>query len=624
MDSGPGRLDIDGRWFRDGTGRRAILRGVNLGGDCKVPYPDGGTNFPSDFRNHRDVTFIGRPFPLADADEHFKRLAGWGFNALRLLTTWEAIEHKGPGQYDEAYLDYFAEVCARAGEYGFYVFIDFHQDAWSRMSGGDGAPGWTFESASLDFAKFHAAQAAHVMQYKYDYARGGRQEDRYGQMTWSQNYQLPANAIMWTLFFGGKTFAPNMTVDGTNIEDHLQSHYLGAMREVAKRVKDMPHVIGFDTLNEPGTGWIGLALGQGEENPDPVRAGILVSPLDAILASQGRTRMVPEVAYDKTRKKLVETRKVPLNPNGVSIWRDGAQCPFPTDDETWFTERNGQSLELERDFMSPFFHRVARAVRDIRNDWLIFAEVSPFRSFAGFPGDMPERTVNASHWYDIATLGLKRFDPRELRNPVSFEDGKRCVRERFVSVLSHFMRASEPLDCPTLIGEFGIPFDFNEGAAYTAWANGDRSDKPWAQQELAQSLMYDAMDRLMISSTQWNYTASNRNDASVGDGWNQEDLSIYSIDQNGGRAVKGFSRPYARHIQGEPLSISFDDTTASFELVFEADPSIQAPTEIFIAPIHYPKGAQITAEKCKAIVRGNIAELHAEHPGRCTVKVTPK
>ena len=74
----------------------------------------------------------------------------------------------------------------------FYVFVDFHQDVWSRMSGGDGAPGWTFEAVGLDFTKFHAAGAAHVMQYKYDYAKGGRQ-DAYPQMTWSSNYRLPAN-----------------------------------------------------------------------------------------------------------------------------------------------------------------------------------------------------------------------------------------------------------------------------------------------------------------------------------------------------------------------------------------------------------------------------------------------
>ncbi|HEY4126081.1 MAG TPA: hypothetical protein VGM36_15770, partial [Rhizomicrobium sp.] len=260
--------------------------------------------------------------------------------------------------------------------------------------------------------------------------------------------------------------------------------------------------------------------------------------------------------------------------------------------------------------------------------------VSPFRAFAGFPTGMPARTVNASHWYDIATLGLKRFDPRELRNAASPEEGRRAVRDRFVSALSHFTGASEtlgPHGAPTLIGEFGIPFDLNEGEAYGAWAAGDHSDAPWAQHELAQSLMYDAMDRLMISSTQWNYTASNRNDAAIGDGWNQEDLSIYSIDQedisrgadSGGRAVKGFSRPYARRIQGEPLSVSFDATTALFELTFNADPAVPAPTEIFVPAIHYPNGAKIIAEGCRIAWRGPIAELTAERPGPTNVTVTP-
>jgi len=55
---------------------------------------------------------------------------------LRLLTTWEAIEHAGPGEYDQEYLDYFTELCRLAGEFGMYVYVDFHQDAWSRMSGG--------------------------------------------------------------------------------------------------------------------------------------------------------------------------------------------------------------------------------------------------------------------------------------------------------------------------------------------------------------------------------------------------------------------------------------------------------------------------------------------------------
>lgn len=139
------KLSPKGEWFVDPSGRKVILRGVNLGGDTKVPYPNGGTQFPTDFSDHKEVSFIGRPFPLEEAESHFTRLKLWGFNVLRLLTTWEAVEHKGPGEYDEAYLNYFTEIVRLAGEYGFYVFIDFHQDVWSRMTGGDGAPGWIFE-----------------------------------------------------------------------------------------------------------------------------------------------------------------------------------------------------------------------------------------------------------------------------------------------------------------------------------------------------------------------------------------------------------------------------------------------------------------------------------------------
>ena len=62
---------------------------------------------------------------------------------------------------------------------------------------------------------------------------------------------------MWTLFFAGSDFAPGLTIDGDNVQDYMLEHYLGAMREIARRIRDLPNVMGFDSLNEPTPRGIG-------------------------------------------------------------------------------------------------------------------------------------------------------------------------------------------------------------------------------------------------------------------------------------------------------------------------------------------------------------------------------
>ncbi len=135
-------VTLAGPRFVDAEGRTLLLRGMNLGAASKVPSrPDGSTHLREGFYNHRDVSFVGRPLLLAEADEHLARLFSWGFTHLRLGVTWEAVEHAGPGIHDTAFLDYLQALVVKIGAHGMTLQVDPHQDVWSRFTGGSGAPG---------------------------------------------------------------------------------------------------------------------------------------------------------------------------------------------------------------------------------------------------------------------------------------------------------------------------------------------------------------------------------------------------------------------------------------------------------------------------------------------------
>jgi hypothetical protein len=131
---------------------------------------------------------------------------------------------------------------------------------------------------------------------------------------------------MWTLFFGGKEFTPDFVIDGENVQDYLQNHYLNSQKEVAsmllisfslfllhtpffssfsvsftffsyfstfpflfgitERVKHMSHVIGFDTLNEPSRGWIAAEMEDRKTEGEWPMPGYAWSAFDGLRASR--------------------------------------------------------------------------------------------------------------------------------------------------------------------------------------------------------------------------------------------------------------------------------------------------------------------------------------------------
>lgn len=651
-------LTIRGKTFCDAAGREVMLRGVNLGGDCKVPYPYGGTHYPTDFSDHRTVSFVGRPFPLDEADEHLSRLRGWGFNVLRLLTTWEAIEHAGPGEYDREYIAYYVEICKKAAEYGLYVFVDPHEDAWSRMTGGSGAPGWVFAAVGLDFTKFHDAGLSHVMQLKYDYAKGGRQES-YPQMTWGSNHRLSPGGIMWTLFFTGKLFTPAFMIDGMNVQDYLQGHYINAMKALAYALKDQGNVIGFDTLNEPVPGWIGKKLSYrhlkaSAENPVNPRVGMALSPLDNLLAARGITRDIPRILRHPDTGEFSVGPAEAINARGVSIWLEGHACPFAAAgayqvaqgellsvNEDFFTKVDGRPVDIANDAYGPFFRAMASAVREVNNDWLIFAELEPYSAYVGgpFPSVMPERSVNASHWYDSSTLYTKKFSPESAFDFTTRQMlfGREAIKDSYLKQMADVDRLADtftPSGAPTLIGEFGIPMDLDEGAAFKAWERGERGQSVWDMHNQALTLTYEAMDTLKLHATIWNYTASNENNLMIGDGWNQEDLSIFSRDQvdsglglNGARGELGFCRPFVRYAQGTITDFRFDAGSGEFVCHLKLDHQLKAASEIFVPAIHFGASPAIDISgvdvELKFDAQNQLLHLRALSSGTLQVRINP-
>eukprot|EP00474_Spongospora_subterranea_P009967 CRZ10425.1 hypothetical protein [Spongospora subterranea] len=332
---------MEGQWFIDRHGRRLILRGVNLSGSSKSPFKpflhshEGGDG---EFFRDLDVSFVGRPFPIEDADKHLSLIRSWGFNVLRLVITWEAIEHFGPGIYDDDYVEFLIAVIRKAAAYDIRVFVDPHQDAWSRQCGGSGAPNWTLRLAGLNSRAFYDCGAA-MCHSSWCSANPDRRPQDYPVMIWQTNYYKLACATMFTLFFGGNVFAPRFRVAQSrtdsrmpgdqhfNVQDYLTFHFIQSMSYVAKRINEEGlncqmdrngGVLGWDTLNEPDRGWIGCPNLSDSLPWQELRTGATPTPFQSMLAGCGQTEIVDE--YDVCWRGPVRLGKVKMNENKAHAW----------------------------------------------------------------------------------------------------------------------------------------------------------------------------------------------------------------------------------------------------------------------------------------------------------------
>lgn len=181
-------------YLRDDQGRAMILHGVNVGNDAK-----------------------GDPLRVGNIDSAMvKRLnQDWGFNAVRMLVFWDAIE-PSPGVFDQNYLDRVVERLDWYQQNNMKVILDMHQDVYSSVFCCDGAPAWAVRNDGIPFVQ---------------------------QSVWWHNYSQDAVRRSFDNFWNH---------EGPNSD--LQQHYAQAWLTLINRVKDHPAVLGYELMNEPNEG----------------------------------------------------------------------------------------------------------------------------------------------------------------------------------------------------------------------------------------------------------------------------------------------------------------------------------------------------------------------------------
>ncbi|KAJ5797719.1 glycosyl hydrolase [Penicillium pulvis] len=633
------RLHIDGKSFRDTQGREVILRGINVAGDAKYPKTPDIPSFESQkFFEADDVSFVGRPFSLKDSHIHFKRLRKWGYNTIRYIFTWEAIEHAGPGIYDDEWIKFTIEVLRIAKQYEFYVFMDPHQDVWSRLSGGSGAPMWTLYAAGFDPKNFKITQAA-LVHNTFD------NPDEFPKMIWSTNYTRLVCQTMFTLFWAGRDFAPKAMIDGMNIQDYLQSHFIAACKYLAQKVHeagDLEHdvVIGWESMNEPHRGLIGVQDISVIPPEQQLQLGTSPTAFQAILTGSGRACEQTTWAFGGFGPH--QTGRELIDPEGVQAWLDVdhddtkygwqrgddwklGECIWaqhgvwdPLTDtllqKDYFSKvpMTGEKLDYEK-FTNKYFLHHYRAYRDaIRNIWpdaIMLCqppvmEVPPV--LKGTIDDDPNM-VHAVHFYDGLTLITKHWNRLYNVDVIGVLRGKywapafavklgetairNCLRDQLKFLRDESLNYMG--DHPMVFTEIGIPYDMDDKQAYQT---GD-----YSSQTSAMDANHFALEGSTSNGfTLWVYETENNHQ--WGDQWNGEDLSIYSHDDlelpagNASRSLNSNSPAYSeshssggesgvgpRNLKGALVSPSISSEEPSQPKGYRAAEAFLRPSPIYVS-----------------------------------------
>ena len=419
--------------------------------------------------------------------DEFARMREWGFNCIRLGIFWDAVEPE-PGRYDDEYLAGVDKRIQWAKENGIYVLMDMHQDLFSAKFGGDGAPEW----ATLDDGKPHIHPGT----------------------VWSAAYfTSPAVQASFDNFWANKPAS-----DGVGIQDHFAK----AWQHVARRYAHEPAVIGYDVFNEP---FPGSGILQDFQLKMQAAAEAFAKKQD------GKALSIGEIAQILTQPS--ELRKYADDLDLYRAFIDGG---------------TSLSRRFESTVLASFYNRVARAIRQVDQNHIIFMETH-ITCNAGTPsgvvpildanGDSDPLQAFAPHGYDVVT------DTPEVA---------KANEERIELIFDRHAETASRLEMPALVGEWGAFY-------------GQPGTLPAARMVVRQ------LEKRLFSDTYWSYSDSKEMD----------DAPYFPV----------IARPYPVAISGTLLHCQSDLEDGTFTCVWKEDRSVTSPSRIYLPARWFPDGCNV-------------------------------
>jgi hypothetical protein len=318
---------------------------------------------------------------------------------------------------------------------------------FSRFSGGDGAPYWTLLAAGFDPRGFTATIAAHL---QCEWPNAAAPDPRaFPDMIWATGYQKLAVQTLNTLFWAGSHFAPKCIIDGVNIQDYLQSHYINAVQHLAAAIAQFEDgslldvcVIGWDSMNEPNPGYLTTEDLGVHSKESVLRKGPMPTSFQAMQLGMGQACAVENWIFTSTGPK--KSGDVTIDPQGTTAWLSAAKEKWASEKFGWkrdpgwtvgldiwalhgvwdpstrtllrpdyFETRSGTTgaIEFGLDYWRPHWKSYARAIRRYHPTAVLFVHTPVFQVPPPLADteELGARVAYSTHFYDGVTLVTKHW-----------------------------------------------------------------------------------------------------------------------------------------------------------------------------------------------------------------------